>query len=81
MEFQLLIPKTMRTVIGMIGMMVLFSCEKTVTVKLPDVDSKLVVEGYVETGKAPYVILSRSLDYFGSVNLNEVLQQTVQGLP
>lgn len=79
MEFQLLTSKKWRVLIILIGMVTLYSCEKTVTVELPAVDPMLVVEGYVETGKAPYVILSRSLEYFGSINLNEVLQQTVQG--
>lgn len=57
----------------------LSACEKTVTVKLPEVEQLLVVEGYVETGERPYVILSRSLDYFGTLNLNTVTQNTVQG--
>ena len=54
-------------------------CEKTVTVELPNVDDKIVVEGYIETGQPPYVILSRSLDFFGTVNLNSIVQNTIQG--
>lgn len=58
---------------------VLTACEKTVTVNIPDVEDKIVVEGYVETGKAPYVILSRTLDFFGTINLNAIVQNTVLG--
>ena len=55
------------------------ACEKTVSVTIPDVEDKIVVEGYIETGKPPYVILSRSLDFFGTINLNSIVQNTVQG--
>lgn len=65
----------LQVVIGIL----LTGCEKNVTVKLPEVEQLLVVEGYVETGQAPYLFLSRSLDFFGSVNINTVLENTVSG--
>jgi hypothetical protein len=63
----------------LIAWIFLTGCEKTVTVKLPEVDQQLVVEGYVETGQPPYLFLSRSLDFFGSINLNTVIENTVSG--
>ncbi|MEY4595015.1 MAG: hypothetical protein RIQ47_1425 [Bacteroidota bacterium] len=63
----------------LVAVTVFSGCEKTVTVELPNVDDKIVVEGYIETGQPPYVILSRSLDFFGTVNLNSIVQNTIQG--
>src|SRR6185369_17067071 len=55
------------------------SCEKNVTVEVPVVESQVVVEGYIENGKNPYVILSNSLPFFGSVNTLNLLQYTIKG--
>jgi hypothetical protein len=55
------------------------ACEKNVTVNIPEVDPKFVVEGYVETGQAPFVLLSRSLDFFGEININAALTNSVSG--
>lgn len=54
-------------------------CEKNVTVEIPIVDPKFVVEGYVETGQRPFVLLSRSLDFFGSININSAITNSVSG--
>ena len=40
------------------------SCETDITVTLPHTDSQLVIEGYVSSGAAPYVFVTRSADYF-----------------
>ena len=55
------------------------SCEKNVTVEIPQSKNKIVVEGYVETGKIPFVILSHTLPFFGSINIESVVQNTIQG--
>lgn len=44
------------------------SCEKNITVDLPDPESKIVVDGYIEKGLPPYVLLSRSSGYFDPVS-------------
>lgn len=47
---------------------VLFSsCEKEISLDLPDAQTKVVVEGVIENGKHPYVILTRSSSYFAPV--------------
>lgn len=52
---------------------VLFSsCEKDITVDLPEATSKVVVDGYVETGQPVYVILSRNAAYFAPIDPNTV---------
>lgn len=51
---------------------VLISCEKEVQVDLPETDPKLVVEGTIENGKPPIVILTRTQSYFAPTDLNSI---------
>lgn len=44
------------------------SCEKEITVDLPQPDAKIVVEGYIFQGERPYVILSRNAGYFSPID-------------
>lgn len=44
------------------------SCEKAVTFNLDEVSPKLVVEATIENGQAPFVILSKSLNYFSEIS-------------
>jgi hypothetical protein len=72
----------MRFVTSLIVLLILFilqSCEKNVTVEIPESEPLLVVEGYIENGKNPIMVLSRTLPFFGSINTSTVFQQTVQG--
>lgn len=45
----------------------LISCEKDIDLKLDVSQPSLVVEGTIENGKPPLVILSKSLDYFSKI--------------
>lgn len=47
----------------------LSSCEKEIDVELPDVENRIVVDGQIENGKAPIVLLTRSQDYFEPTDL------------
>jgi hypothetical protein len=55
------------------------SCTKDVDVKVPDYEQKLVVEGGVESGEAPFVYLSWTAPYFGNVQYSNVQQYLVSG--
>lgn len=55
----------------------IFSCTKDVDVVVPDYQQKLVVEGAVEPGISPYVILSWTIPYFGNVQYQDVEQYMV----
>jgi hypothetical protein len=46
------------------------SCEKEVKINLDNGESRLVVEGAIETGLPPYVILTKSVGYFAKIDLN-----------
>jgi hypothetical protein len=46
----------------------LISCEKVLDIELPDAANGIVFEGYIENGAFPYVIVSRSENYFDPIN-------------
>lgn len=50
------------------GLVLLQSCEKEITVDMPQPDPKIVVEGYIFEGERPYVILSKNSPYFAPVD-------------
>lgn len=45
----------------------LISCERTIDIDFPEAEQMIVVEGYVEQGKKPYVFLTKSLSYTGEM--------------
>jgi len=59
----------------LISGLILTGCEKSVSFPLKDSSPKLVVEATIENGTAPVVFLSKSLNYFSSIDLN-VLQSS-----
>ena len=71
--------KTIGILLFVTGVILLPSCEKNITVDIPVAESGIVVEGYIENGKNPYVILSNTLPFFGSVNTLNLLQYTIKG--
>lgn len=58
---------------------ILSSCTKDVTINLPASEEQLVVEGHIETGEAPYVILTRNSDYYSTVYLNSASDLFISG--
>lgn len=64
---------------AILTMMALVRCETIVTLDLPENSTKLVVEGSIENGSAPVVILSRSFPLFGNVNFNDLEQVLIRG--
>jgi hypothetical protein len=48
--------------------LVLMGCEKTIELEPEQQPSKLVVEGQIESGQAPIVVLSSSLNYFSTID-------------
>jgi hypothetical protein len=59
--------------------LLLLACEKTVQLQ-PEVQApKLVVEAQIETGQAPYVVLSNSLNYFSTIDAATLNNTYVNG--
>ena len=47
-----------------------FSCEKNIDIELPDVERKIVVDGSIEPGTPPFVILTKTEGYFDPVDID-----------
>jgi hypothetical protein len=48
------------------------SCQKEIQVVLPPATPKIVVEGKIEPGVPPYVILTHNMPYFGPTDINSI---------
>ena len=48
------------------------SCEKDITVDLPQGEDKTVIEGTIENGEYPEVILTRSFSYFSHITVDQL---------
>ncbi|MCB0699279.1 MAG: DUF4249 domain-containing protein [Chitinophagales bacterium] len=57
----------------------LLSCEKEVDINLKTGDPKLVVEGGIENGYPPFVLLSTSIGYFQKIDLTTLENSAVHG--
>ncbi|MEY3835173.1 MAG: hypothetical protein RI989_601, partial [Bacteroidota bacterium] len=66
--------------IGVVVMIaiLLVGCEKDITVDLPQAETKIVVQGSIEPGQPPVVILSYSSGYFDPADANAVANSYVQ---
>ena len=49
-----------------VSLFFVFACQKDVTVTLPTYDEKIVVDGKIETGLPPIIILSTTKDIFSN---------------
>lgn len=59
-----------RVYILLSAIVVLASCQKDVTFDVPDAKPKIVVEGFIDVDRPPFVFLTRSSNYFGVVDSN-----------
>ncbi|MGD1847753.1 MAG: DUF4249 domain-containing protein [Salibacteraceae bacterium] len=55
--------------LGLLLMGWMTACEDPIEVDLPDVEQKIVVEGSIEQTQPPFVVLTRSTEYFEPTNL------------
>ncbi|MFI5203645.1 MAG: DUF4249 domain-containing protein [Flavobacteriales bacterium] len=55
---------------GFVVVLLFQSCTKEVDIEVPAGEEKIVVEGFIETGQPPIVILTRNKPYFGTNNFN-----------
>lgn len=50
----------------------LVACEKEITVELPRTEPRIVVEGTIETGAPPIILLSRTQNFFDPTNVGAI---------
>lgn len=48
------------------------SCTRDIPISVPSVPAQFVVEGHIQTGSPPYVILTRSSDFFSTFYLDSI---------
>ena len=53
--------------------LLMFGCQQEIDMKLPEYQSKLVIEGSIETGSPAMVMLSKSIPYFSEINLETLM--------
>ena len=56
----------------LVAVLTLIACEKEITVDLPRTDPKIVVEGTIETGRPPLVLLTRTQNYFDPTSIESI---------
>jgi hypothetical protein len=58
----------------LIGFLVftLISCEKNIDIELEDAERKIVVEGSIEPGQPPFILLTKTEGYFAPVDINSL---------
>ncbi len=71
MELQLLIRRYLALGVPLI-ILALTACEKEITVDLPETEPRIVVEASIETGQAPFVLLTRTQKYFAPTSLASI---------
>jgi hypothetical protein len=59
--------------------LVLTSCAKDVEIKLPEFEQKLVIDGRIETGQPPIVLISKSQNIYASTSLDAFLNSFESG--
>ena len=77
MEFPILMTPT--KLIPALLLLALVACEKEITVDLPTTEPKLVVEGTIEPGRPPIVILTRTQSFFAPTDLASIASIFVNG--
>ena len=49
-----------------------FSCTKEIDISIPNAGSQFVVNGIIEKGETPKILLQRNLPYFEPINIDFV---------
>src|SRR5438128_2175171 len=57
---------------------IITACQKEITIDLPQPKEKIVVEGHVEQGQKPYVILTKNQGYFSPVDSATLFNSIIQ---
>ena len=60
----------MRYYLFILAGLILFSCQEEITLDLPQTENKIVVEGTIEAGYPPYIILKKSQGYFDPIDFS-----------
>lgn len=59
-----------RLLVSLVFILSFVSCEKEIVVDIPDAEEQIVVEGTIEPGLPPFILLTKSQGYFAPTDLN-----------
>lgn len=65
------------TLFGVVNMLV--SCEKEIKLKTSAPKNAIIVEGHIENGMPPYVLLTKNSPFFGDININDLGAYFISG--
>lgn len=68
-----------KVLIGLLAIVFLFGCTKEVDIEIPGYKEQIVIDGSIETGMPPIVLISKSKDIFSPTNLDAFLNGFVSG--
>lgn len=71
------VPVMKYSVLLLIFIFSLVSCEKVVDFELEQAEPKLVIEATIENDQAPIVVLSNSINYFSTISLQQIAEMFV----
>src|SRR5665647_2299357 len=57
----------------------IISCEKEIKVNVSAPANAIVVEGHIENGIPPYVLLTKNSGFFGNINVNDISSYFISG--
>lgn len=67
------------SLLPLMALLVWTSCNQVIEVDLPSPENSIVVEGYIENGVPPYLLLTRNTPFFGGLDLNDISQYFING--
>lgn len=70
--------KMIKIFILTVCVVIIISCEKEITVDLPIPETKIVIEGAIETGKHPWVFVTTNTPYFSLVDSAVIFNMIVK---
>ena len=68
-----LMKKTYKALLFILLGMIFTQCQKEIEVELPDYERKIVIEGSIENGQPAMVIVSRSVPYFSTIDIETLM--------
>lgn len=69
----------MKHILPLLLILLLFSCSKEVKIDIPGYEQQLCIDGSIETGMPPIVLLSKSQDIYSPTNLEAFLNSFISG--
>lgn len=64
--------KGIKTVLMGLLVLAFYSCSKNITIKVPETESQIVIDGYIESNGLPIVVLTTTVGYFSETGTDDL---------